>query len=180
MRGGFVFYRQVRFALFAFLIFAAACRKQLSTTTLRLEARQEAGHQWLEVMEPDGARAANVWIGGCRNAAAESRVDVIYQSPRIFSLACRQQASLALASFRVSDGQRLLLESTIQKDKVQAFRSAVDKALRKSGLENAGDPASFALTAAGLVFPAGTAQVVVPATEMRPLLNPDAALLVGR
>jgi hypothetical protein len=158
-----------------------SCKRQLSTTDLRLEARQEGSHEWVEVIAPSHVRTANAWIGGCRTQGGSTRLEVIYQSPRIVSFACRGAAKPSFASFRISTGQRLNLDDTIQKAKSGAFQDAVLKAARRRGIpEPHSPPQDFALTASGFVFESSSVEVIVPSTDMRPLLTPDAALLLGR
>jgi hypothetical protein len=159
----------------------ASCKRQLSTTDLRLEIRQEGGHEWVEVIAPPKMLGANAWIAGCRAMGGATRVEVIYQSPRIVSFACRGGATPALASFKIATGAKLTLDDAIQKDKSGAFQTAVVKATSKRGLpEPSSPPRQFALTAAGFVFETNGVEVTVPSVEMRPLLTPDAALLLGR
>jgi hypothetical protein len=158
-----------------------SCKKTLSTTDLRLEIRSEAGHEWVEVIEPAQMRAANAWISMCREATPASRLEVVYQSPRVVSFACRGSAKPLLASFRISTGRRLTLDDTIQRLKSGGFQDAVLKAARKRGLpEPQSPPQEFALTAAGFVYEFHGTEVTIPSTEMRPLLTPEAALLLGR
>lgn len=170
----------MRRAILAALLLAA-CRRQVSTTDLRLEIRQQDGHEWVEVLAPPKMLAANEWIRTCRDRAGATRLEVIYQSPRIVSFACRGSGPTAFASFRIASGKRLTLDEAIQKGKEGAFQAAVVKASGKRGLpEPASPPDRFALTAAGFVFETNGVEVVVPSTEMRPLLTPDVALLLGR
>jgi hypothetical protein len=159
----------------------ASCKRQISTTDLRLEVRQEGAHAWLEVIAPPQMLGANEWTRGCRAMGEATRADVIYQSPRIVSFACRGGARPAFASFKIATGRRLTLDDAIQKGKSGALQTVVLKAVGKRGLPApASAPEQFALTAAGFVFETNGAEVTVPSTEMRPLLTPDVALLVGR
>lgn len=170
----------MRSALLAALLLAS-CKRQVSTTDLRLESRQGDGHEWVEVIAPAQMVAANEWIAGCRAIGPATRLYAMYQSPRIVSFACRGGARSKFASFRIADGRRLGLDDAIQKEKSGAFQAAVLKAASKRGLpEPSSPPLDFALTAAGFVFEANGAEVTVPSTEMRPLLTPKAALLLGR
>lgn len=170
----------MRKVLFAAML-VASCRRQPSTTELRLEARQEGGHEWVEVTAPAKMLAANEWIGACRTHGEATRLEVIYQSPRVVSFACRGGARPVFASFRIATGRRLTLDDAIQKAKGGAFQEAVVKAAAKRNLpEPSAPPEHFALTAAGFVFETAGAEVTIPSTQMRPLLTPDAALLVGR
>ena len=158
-----------------------SCRRQISTTDLRLETRQEGGHQWVEVIAPAQMLATNQWIAGCRAPGGTTRLEVIYQSPRIVSFACRGGQRPTFASFKIATGKQLTLDDAIQKLKSGAFQNAVVKATDKRKLpEPQSPPQHFALTAAGFVFEVNGVEVTVPSTEMRPLLTPDAALLLGR
>lgn len=162
-------------------ILLSSCKRQISTTELRLEVRQEGSHEWVEVVAPQRMLAANEWIGGCRAGGGATRAGVIYQSPRIVSLACRGRERPTFASFRISSGRRLTLGDVIQKGKSGAFQAALIKTLAKRGLpEPSLPPEHFALTAGGFVFEMNGAEITVPSTEMRPLLMPDVALLLGR
>ena len=136
---------------------------------------------WVEVVEPAQMRAANTWVASCRSSGEATRVQPVYQSPRLLSLACRGGAGSRFASFRIADGHRLVLADTIQNGKMGQLQQAAVKAARKRGLpEEFPAPDEFALTAAGFVFALGGADVVIPSIDMRPLLQADTALLVGR
>jgi hypothetical protein len=162
----------------AFLLFltlvAAGCARQISTTELRLIARSEGGRTWVEVTAPPQALPINDWVKKC-----PGNVSVLYQSPRVVSLGCTGEAP-EYASFRLEDGRRLVLRDTIQRGVEGQLQEAVNRYLRKKnrGAFIPGD--SFSLTAQGMVFPTPEGDVIVSSIEMRPLLSPEAALLVGR
>ena len=166
-----------RVASVVFLISAilfSACRSGVSTTDLRLTAKNEGGREWLEITAPPQALKINDWIKNC-----SANVEVLYQSPRVLSLACRSKPQ-SYASFQLEDGQRLGLMNVIQAGGEGQLQEAVNRYLRKQHLHAFRPNDNFALTAQGLMFPTAEGDVVVSSIELRPLLRPDAALLVGR
>lgn len=161
----------------AFLISAlllSGCRPGVSTTELRLIAKNEGGREWLEITAPPHALKINDWIRSC-----PANVEVLYQSPRVLSLACRSTPQ-SYASFQLEDGQRLGLAHVIQAGGDGQLQEAVNRYLRRKHLQAFRPNDNFALTAQGLMFPTAEGDVVVSSIDLRPLLRPDAALLVGR
>ncbi len=171
----------MRFALLTLvLLLTAACKKQVSTTDLRLEAKSEGERQWLVITAPEGMTPANAWITECLKPEGPRRVEVLYQSPRVLSLACRTGEAGRYASFRIPNGQRLTLSNTIQQGMEEPFIQAVEQALAREKRPLRRPTEDFALKAMGLVFRDGPADIVIGPAQMRPLLSMDAALLVGR
>lgn len=155
-------------------LLAVGCRSGPSTTDLRLTSRSEGGREFLEITAPPQALKINDWIRNCRG-----NVEVLYQSPRVLSLACRA-AEPQYVSFLLEDGQRLGLANVIQAGGEGQLQEAVNRYLRKKHLNAFRPNDNFALTAQGLMFPTAEGDVIVSSIELRPLLRPDAALLVGR
>jgi len=167
-------FRVSSFALLISAMLLSGCRPGLSTTDLRLIAKSEGGREWLEITAPPQALKINDWIRSC-----PANVEVLYQSPRVLSLACRS-APQSYASFELENGQRLGLMNIIQAGGQGQLQEAVNRYLRKQHLQAFRPTDNFALTAQGLMFPTPEGDVVVSSIELRPLLRPDAALLVGR
>jgi hypothetical protein len=156
------------------------CERSISTTTLRLASHSEGEREWIEVLAPESAKQANVWIQQCVTGSGQRRAEVIYQSPRLLSLACRRGSQTVYASFRVLNGQHLRLSDVIQPGAEQDLTTAAERAERKMRRPAQRVAEDFALTAQGLIFFDGVSDVIIPSTELRPLLQPEAALLVGR
>ena len=116
----------------------------------------------------------NDWIRDCT-----AKSEVLYQSPRVVSLACREQPA-KYASFRIDDGSRLRLAQTIQAGAEPMLQEAINRYLRKKRLHAHRPSDNFALTAQGMMFPTEEGDVIVSTIEIRALLHPEAALLVGR
>lgn len=153
----------------------AGCARPISQSELRLEAQSAGGRKWVRVTAPPSALMINTWIDGCAGD-----VEVIYQSPRVASFACRQPGATRYASFRLADGRHLALDDIVQPSALATLQAAADKALRKRGQPAVAVPADVALNAQGLIFFAEGGDVVIPQTDLRPMVKPEAALLVGR
>ncbi len=153
----------------------AGCSKPVSQSDLRLEAKSENGRSWLVVQAPPEALPINDWIRQCTG-----NVEVIYQSPRVASFACREVTASRYASFRLRDGHHLRLADIIRRESEGEFREAANKAFRKRKTDPGPIPPDVALNAQGLVFYAAGQDVVIPQTELRPMVRPESAFLVGR
>jgi hypothetical protein len=164
-----------RFYLVTAALLLAACAKKISTTDLRLAAKSEGGREWVEVVAPPEALPINGWIRQCA-----ARVEVIYQSPRVLSLACRESPQSIYASFRLLDGYHLRMTDVIQTGADGALREAADKAFRRKKREPGPINPDFALNAQGMIFSSGPDDIIIPQTELRPMVKPESALLVGR
>lgn len=115
-------------------------------------------------------------------------------------------ARVELATFEFARGTRLTLQSVVYAGKEELLIAAGERAFRKSRkipesktLAEAGFrftegrfhlTQNFCLTGRGMVFqfnpgeiapePAGVIELVIPPAEIRPVLRPEAAVLVGR
>lgn len=156
------------------VLLLAGCGRDVSTTELRLQARSENGREWVEIVAPTRVLKINDWVRGCTG-----NTEVLYQSPRVLSLACREAAP-RYASFRLVNGERLGLARVLQAGTEGPLQEAIDRYLRKKHLGAFRPGDNFALTAQGLMFPTPEGDVIVSSIELRPLLHPEAALLVGR
>lgn len=152
----------------------AGCFNKPAPTELRLKAFQQDGRERLEVLAPPQALPINQWIAAC-----PASVQVIYQSPRVVSLACHAPEP-AYASYRLDSGDRLTVENTIQRGQEQALQEAVNRYLWKTPLKHFRPTNNFALTGQGMIFPTPQGEVVVSSIELRPLLARETAFLIGR
>lgn len=157
-----------------FSVLLAGCTKTVSTTDLRLIAHDENGRQWVEITAPSQTLKINDWIRAC-----PANVEVLYQSPRVLSLGCRSAAPVYV-TFRLEDGARLALRDIIQVGREGQLQEAINRYLRRTKQSAFSPSDSFAMAAQGLLFPTPEGDVVVSSIELRPLLRPDVALLVGR
>ncbi len=143
-------------------------------TELRLIATEDNGHQKLKITAPAQALPINQWIESC-----SADVKVIYQSPRILSLACRDAVQV-YASFRLDTGSHLSLRDVIHQDSFDQLKNEVVLVMEKKKKRGFSPTNNFAMSAQGLVFPTEDGDVIVSSIALRPLLKPDVALLVGR
>lgn len=143
-------------------------------TELRLIASQENGHEKIHIAAPPQALKINEWIDSCG-----ANVAVIYQSPRILSIACRDNVQV-YASFRLDTGNHLSLRDVIHQDRFDQLLEAITREQGKKGKKGFTPTNNFAMAAQGLLFPTPEGEVIVSSIDLRPLLKPDVALLVGR
>ncbi len=143
-------------------------------TELRLVATQKDGHEKIQITAPPQALKINEWIDSCG-----ANITVIYQSPRILSIACRDRVQV-YASFRLDTGNHLSLRDVIHQDRFDQLLEAITREQGKRGKKGFTPTNNFAMAAHGLLFPTPEGEVIVSSIDLRPLLKPDVALLVGR